>query len=78
MEWRPPGLELDRRLHMTKHPTVRAVAIEQLVEVYGATYFRPALARFIALSNDPNLSRGQLEAILYHIRMPFHLLLVWH
>ena len=39
MEWRPPGLELDRQLHMTKHPTVRAVAIEQLVEVYGATYF---------------------------------------
>lgn len=78
MEWRPPGLELDRRLHMTKHPTVRAVAIEQLVEVYGATYFRPALARFIALSNDPNLSRGQLEAILHHIRMPFRSLPVWH
>ena len=39
MEWRPPGLKLDHQLYMTKHPTVRAVPVEQLVEVYGATYF---------------------------------------
>ena len=57
---------------------LRAVAVEQLVKVYGATYFRPVLAHFIALSNDPNLSHGQLEAILHHICMPFRSLLVWH
>jgi hypothetical protein len=78
IEWQPPGLELDRRLHMTKHPSVRAVLVEQLVEDYGATYFRPALARFVALANDPTLSRAQLEERLWHIRMPFQKLPVWH
>ena len=78
LEWEPPGLELDRCLHMTKHPTVRAVPVDRLVEVYGATYFRPALARFIALANDPTLSRAQLEAKLRSIRMPFHAVPVWH
>jgi hypothetical protein len=78
VEWQPPGLELDRRLHMTKHPTQRAVPVDRLVEVYGATYFRPALARFIALTNDPNLLRAQLEAKLRSIRMPFRTVPVWH
>ena len=77
-EWQPPGLELDRRLHMTKFPTVRAVPVDQLVEIYGATYFRPALARFIALANDPSLSRAQLEAKLQSIRIPFRSVPVWH
>lgn len=78
VEWEPPGLELDRQLHMTKHPTKRAVPIDRLVEVYGATYFRPALARFIALTNDPKLSRAQLEAKLRSVRMPFRTVPVWH
>jgi hypothetical protein len=52
--------------------------VDQLVEVYGATYFRPALARFITLANDPNLSRAQLEATLHGVRMPFRSVPVWH
>jgi hypothetical protein len=63
---------------MTKHPSVRAVPVDGLVEVYGATYFRPALARFIALAHNPNLSRAQLEAKLRSIRMSFHPVPVWH
>ena len=78
VEWQPPGLEVDRRLHMTKFPTIRAVPVDRLVEIYGATYFRPALARFIALANDPSLSRAQLEAKLRSIRMPFRSVPVWH
>ena len=78
VEWQPPGLELDRRLHMTKHPSVRAVLVDRLVEDYGATYFRAALARFTALTNDPNLSRAQLEESLWNVRMPFRSLPVWH
>jgi hypothetical protein len=78
MEWCPPGLKLDHWLHMTKHPSAQAVPVERLVEVYGATYFRPALARFIALTNNPRLLRAQLEAKLYSICMPFHSVPVWH
>lgn len=77
-EWHPPGLELDRHLHMAKHPSVRCVPVERLIEDYGATYFRPALARFIALANDPDLSRARLEANLHNVRMPFRTLPVWH
>jgi hypothetical protein len=78
VDWDPPGLELGRRLHITKHPTARAVTVDRLVEAYGAIYFRPALARFIALTNDPSLSRAQLEGKLRSIRMPFRSVPVWH
>jgi len=78
IKWNPPGLELDRCLHMAKHPTVRAVLIDRLIKDYGAIYFRPALARFIALTNEPNLTRTQLEARLHGIRMPFGSVPVWH
>jgi hypothetical protein len=63
---------------MAKHPSVRCVPVERLIEDYGATYFRPALARFIALANDPDLSRARLEANLHNVRMPFRTLPVWH
>jgi len=36
------------------------------------------LARFIALANEPDLMRAQLEARLRSIRMPFVLVPVWH
>lgn len=78
IEWQPPGLELNRSLHMAKHPTVHSVTIDQLVNEYGATYFRPALARFIALANEPNLTRAQLEVKLHSVRVPFSRVPVWH
>jgi hypothetical protein len=37
-----------------------------------------ALARFIALTNDPNLTRAQLERKVWGIRLPFIKLPVWH
>jgi len=78
IKWNPPGLELDRFLHMAKHPTVCAVPIDQLIKDYGTMYFCPALACFIALANEPNLIRAQLEARICGIRMPFGSVPVWH
>jgi hypothetical protein len=78
LEWQPPGLELDRRLHMTKRPSARAVPIDRVINVYGATYFRPALARFIALANNSALTRDQLEGNLHDVRIPFRKVHVWH
>ncbi|KAF8225216.1 hypothetical protein L208DRAFT_1307204, partial [Tricholoma matsutake] len=71
IEWQPPSLELDHCLHMMKHPTVQAVPVDRLVEVYGATYFCPVLAHFIALTNELTLTHVQLEAKLRSICMPF-------
>jgi len=78
VEWTPPGLELDRTLRLTKHPTVRNVPLDVLVANYGATHFRTALERFVALTNDPNLTCAQLERKLWGICIPFNKLPVWH
>ncbi len=78
LEWTPPGLELDRTLTLTKHPAARSVPLDVLVSQYGATHFRTALERFIALTNEPDLTRAQLERKLWGVRIPFTKLPVWH
>jgi hypothetical protein len=78
VDWTPPGLELNRILKLTKHPTTKMVPFGTLVAKYGATHFRTALARFIALTNEPNLTRAQLERKLWGVRIPFNKLPVWH
>jgi len=63
---------------MAKHPTICAVPIDQLIKDYGAMYFHPALARFITLANEPNLTCAQLEARIRGIHMLFGSVPVWH
>jgi hypothetical protein len=77
-EWLPPGLELDRQLSVTKHPTVCSVPIDALSNLYGARYFREALGRYVALQNTPDLNAAQLERSLGVIRIPFRKIAVWH
>jgi hypothetical protein len=43
----PPGLELDRTLHLSKHPSFWRVTFDDLGQLYGAQFFRTALARWI-------------------------------
>ena len=78
VKWQPPGLELNRCLHMAKHPTVCVVPINWLVRDYGAMYFYAALACFIATTNEPDLMHAQLEANLHGICIPFRSVAVWH
>jgi hypothetical protein len=78
VEWTPPGLELNRTCKLTKHPSLWAVQLDFLVTKYGATHFHTALARFIALSNEPDLTRVQLERKIWGIRLPFTKVPVWH
>ncbi|KAG6834934.1 hypothetical protein H0H93_006263, partial [Arthromyces matolae] len=78
-EWSPPGLELDRTLHVSKHPSVRgAVSFDQLSEKYGANFFRTALARYVALVNNPDLRPAALERRIWTIQIPFRKVHVWH
>ncbi|KAF9502071.1 hypothetical protein BDN71DRAFT_1378620 [Pleurotus eryngii] len=76
--WTPPGLELDRSVHMTKHASVRNVHLTQIKVQYGATHFREALARFVILQNQPDITRAELERKLWDVRLPFNKLPVWH
>ncbi|KAI0685846.1 hypothetical protein BC835DRAFT_1454729 [Cytidiella melzeri] len=56
--WSPPGLDLDRRLHLAKCSA--------------------ALARFVTLTNEPNITRGQLEHAIWNFHLPLRKLSVWH
>ena len=81
VDWSPPGLDLHRRLHITKHPSAMSVPLENIVHDYGATLFKLALRRYISLCN--NLTRtfrtGQeLDESLWNVRLPFVRLPVWH
>lgn len=77
-QWSPPGLELDRMLHMAKHPSVRGVSFEKLATDYGATFFRTALARYIVLKNEPNLTTRNVERRIWTVRIPFTKVPVWN
>ncbi|KAF9486934.1 hypothetical protein BDN71DRAFT_1485414 [Pleurotus eryngii] len=70
-DWTPPGLELDRGLHMTKHASIPNVLLSQIKVNYGATHFREALARFVVLQNQPDVTRAELERKLWDLP-------VWH
>ncbi len=77
-EWLPPGLELDRKTHLSKHPSACSVSLDSLEHNYGATYFRVALKRFVASKIYPDVTRAQLEQKLANIRLPFQKVPVWH
>jgi hypothetical protein len=77
-EWITPGLSINRKMHLSKRPSVRRVALHNLVTNYGATYFREALARFITLTRYPDLSAMQLENLIWGVEMPAQNFWVWH
>jgi len=60
---------------MTKHPSAKAVSIQSLIEDYGATYFREALAHYIARqhpTNHPIPIRGRaLDVLAQDVHFPF-------
>ncbi|KAG1896131.1 uncharacterized protein F5891DRAFT_1193363 [Suillus fuscotomentosus] len=71
-----------RRLQtMTKHPSAKAINIDKLIEDYGATYFREALARYITQlshTNGPCLSSQTLDVLAHDVHLPFRSLPVFH
>ena len=76
-EWLPPGLELDQLTHMAKHPST-CVSLDQIIQCYGATHFRTALAQYVALANRPQLNAADLEQALWSIHIPLRRFTVWH
>ncbi|KAJ3989298.1 hypothetical protein F5890DRAFT_1570502 [Lentinula detonsa] len=59
--WIPPGMNTTRTLKMAKHPSVYSVKTVDVVQRYGATFFKAALARFVVQLKDPNLSGARLD-----------------
>jgi hypothetical protein len=54
------------------------VPLDILFTKYGAIHFHTALARFIALTDEPNLTHAQLEQKLWSVCILFSKLPVWH
>jgi hypothetical protein len=78
--WSVPGLDQRRFMHIAKHPTRRNTSLEsiQSAGAYGAVHFLPALSRFIALTNNPALTRAQVDREVFNTFLPCRSLNVWH
>jgi hypothetical protein len=73
-----PSLIPERRQQMTKHPTHRAVPLDDIHNKYRATQFIPALSRFIAQYQNPEYSKAQVETASHSIHIPFNKLSLYH
>jgi hypothetical protein len=73
-----PSLIPQRRQRMTKHPTHCAVPLDDIQNKYGATFFIPALSRFIAQYQNPQYLKAQVEAASHSIHIPFAKLSLYH
>jgi hypothetical protein len=67
-----------RRLKMTCRPSARGISLDALTSSYGATYFRDAMARFVAQWRNPQLNRMQVEREACNISMPFAYISAYH
>ncbi|KAG2352799.1 hypothetical protein BDR07DRAFT_1475000 [Suillus spraguei] len=78
---RPPEMTFRRTQTMTKHPTVKAVTTDRVVNEYGATHFNESLARYVAkvtLPANTTVTARQLEDRAADIHIPFRTLPVFH
>ncbi|KAG2124273.1 hypothetical protein BD769DRAFT_1628794 [Suillus cothurnatus] len=78
---RPPEMTCHCTQTMTKHPTVKAVTIDKLVNEYGAMHFNESLARYVAkvtLPANTTITARQLEDQAADIYIPFRTLSVFH
>ncbi|KAJ6475861.1 hypothetical protein DFH09DRAFT_952625 [Mycena vulgaris] len=74
----PPGIIYERRLKMTKNPSLKAVRLTRLAADYGAKFFRDALARYVIHLNYPTLSRSQIETRSQDLAFSFNSIPVFH
>ena len=76
----PPNsmLASDRYIWLPKKPSVSSVALDVLVNAYGAVFMREALARYVITTNHPDWSRHQVECAALDVFLPFRNLPVFH
>ncbi|KAM6490958.1 hypothetical protein JOM56_013578 [Amanita muscaria] len=73
-----PHLLAERRIKMTRKPTIQVVSMDDLVLKYGATFFRGAFARFVVLLRYPQINRTRLEREILDVHIPFRTVSVYH
>ncbi|KAG2107749.1 hypothetical protein DEU56DRAFT_717937, partial [Suillus clintonianus] len=78
---RPPEMSFRRTQTMSKHPSIKAVTLDKVVNEYGATYFRESLACYVVkatLPTNTTIRPRQLEDQAADIYIPFRTLPVFH
>ncbi|KAG1838687.1 hypothetical protein F4604DRAFT_1885397 [Suillus subluteus] len=78
---RPPEMSFRHIQTMTKHPSVKAVKLDKIVDEYSAMYFRESLARYVAkvtLPANTTVTPQQLEDRAANVYLPFQTLPVFH
>ncbi|KAI0370148.1 hypothetical protein BV20DRAFT_944964 [Pilatotrama ljubarskyi] len=80
LRWQPPDMACQLHVKMTRHPTRKAVPLADIISDshYGATFFIPALARFVAQFNNPSLTLNQIEERAADVLLPVSTLPVYH
>ncbi|EKM47996.1 uncharacterized protein PHACADRAFT_203394 [Phanerochaete carnosa HHB-10118-sp] len=81
-----PSLKLANVLHkhqashflMTREPSVKAVSLDRLEQMYGAKYIMRAIAKYIVRLNYPDASSAEVVRLATTLRLPFHKLPVYH
>ncbi|KAJ7588269.1 hypothetical protein C8J56DRAFT_1004496 [Mycena floridula] len=76
-DWVPPSLDLDRRLQLTKLRS-GIVTVDRVMIDYGAQLFYAALARFVTLFNEPDISQNNLDTTILQLHISFVKVPVWH
>ncbi|KAF8267616.1 hypothetical protein EI94DRAFT_1771828 [Lactarius quietus] len=71
IQWQQGGLDMHWELSMTKHPTLTAVHLDQIQDLYRAPLFKVVLRRFISSTNDCKQTRQELESSVWKICFPF-------
>ncbi|KAJ3553348.1 hypothetical protein NP233_g12667 [Leucocoprinus birnbaumii] len=73
-----PCLVYRRIPQLPKFPSVGSVSFEDIRTQYGATFFEPALSRFVAHYQNPTFTRTQLERASYSVDIRFYKVPVYH
>ncbi|KAI0324537.1 hypothetical protein GY45DRAFT_1349365 [Cubamyces sp. BRFM 1775] len=78
--WTAPDLAADLQIKMTRNPTRKAITLAEITSPfhYGATFFIPALARFVVQWTYPTLAPRQVEEKARYVHIPFATLPVYH
>ncbi|CDO74225.1 hypothetical protein BN946_scf184721.g4 [Trametes cinnabarina] len=66
------------RVQLTRHPSAKGVEFEDAISKYGATYFRDALARFVAKTLHPDFTPAQVEQASAGIYFSFRTISAFH
>ncbi|KAF8337229.1 hypothetical protein F5887DRAFT_890749 [Amanita rubescens] len=65
------SLPSSRYIKMTRYPSVKSVSIDDLQTKYGAEFFQAAVARFVVLQRNPQVTRARLEQDILDVHLPF-------